>query len=110
MVCGRSLRLRVDMVPDPDELLIPGFVERQFDAADFTPPFAKELAVYRVTWRGLPERQIVPGDLLFVDLERKQPGLGQPAVFTDGTLQVFSYFGEVQGSVVGVFRRVARQV
>ena len=110
MVSGRFLRFDIELDPPVEDFLVPGFVERQYDAADFSPLFTGDLTIFKVTRRGIPSRQIMPGDLLFVDLKRKQPGFGQPAVFADGTLDVFGLSGEVQGAVVGMFRRVARQV
>lgn len=110
MVSQKFLRVDIDFDPPPEDFRVHGFVERQYDAADFEPLCRKEFAVYRVVLRGIPGRQIIPGDLLFVDLNRKQPGFGQPAVYSDGTLQIFDMTGEVQGAVVGLFRRVATQV
>ena len=110
MVSTRFLRIDFDFEQQPEDFNVPGFVERQYDATDFSPLFAGDLTIFKVTRRGIPSRQIMPGDLLFVDLKRKQPGFGQPAVFADGTLDVFGMSGEVQGAVVGMFRRVARQV
>ena len=110
MVSTRFLRVDIDFDLEPEDFRVPGFVERQYAVADFAPLIAGDLAMFKVTRRGIPSRQIIPGDLLFVDLKRKQPGFGQPAVFADGTLDVFGLSGEVQGAVVGMFRRVARQV
>ena len=93
-----------------EDFYIPGFVERQYDAADFEPLFSNGLAFFKVAGRGIPGRHIAPADLLFVDLQRKHPGFGQPAIFADGTLDIFACAGDVQGAVVGLFRRVARQV
>jgi hypothetical protein len=110
MVSTRFLRVDIDFEMQPEDFSVPGFVERQYHTPDFASLVSGDLTIFKVTRRGIPSRHIMPGDLLFVDLKRKQPGFGQPAVFADGTLDVFGLAGEVQGAVVALFRRVARQV
>ena len=110
MVSRSYLRVDIDLGSLQDDFRLPGFVERQYSAEDFAPLFDSGLTIFKVTSRGIHARQIAPGDLLFVDLNRKQPGFGQPAVFMDGTLDIFGCSGDVHGTVVGLIRRVARQV
>ncbi len=110
MVSRRYLRVDIDLDPEPEHFRIPAFVQRQYEFPDLVAMLNNDIAMFRVESGGIPSRQIRPGDLLFVDFSRKLPGFGQPAVFADGTLDIFGCVGEVQGAVVGLFRRLERQV